>query len=99
MAPTRPQKILALLQGGDRRSIGRADEVAALVSRNSKLFPRLFAGFWSDDPLVRMRAADAAEKVTRAAPKLLQRYKEELLGLLAESEVHRIQKRVRRSTK
>src|SRR5690242_12000583 len=85
MPPMRSHRILALLEGGDRRSVGRADEVAALVSRNPKLFPRLFAGLWSDDPVVRMRAADAAEKVTRTAPKLLQPYKAELLGLLAES--------------
>lgn len=82
----RTYKILSILQGGDRRSIGRSDEVAALVARKPRLFPELFAGLWSDDPLVRMRAADAAEKVTRTAPKLLQPYKEELLGLLGESD-------------
>lgn len=105
----RSHKILGLLEGGDRRSVGRADEVAALVSRNPKLFPRLFAGLWSDDPLVRMRATDAAEKVTRTAPQLLQPYKAELLGLLAESALGEpefvesdqqpVQKRVRRSSK
>jgi len=78
--------ILALLAGGDRRSIGRADEVAALVSANPTLFPPLIAGLWSDDALVRMRAADAAEKVTRGRAKLLQPYKRELLGLMAEAE-------------
>ena len=56
--------ILALLEG-DRRSIGRADEVAATVSKNHGLFPRLMRGWWSEDPLVRMRAADASEKITR----------------------------------
>lgn len=105
----RSHKILGLLEGGDRRSVGRADQVAALVSRNPKLFPRLFAGLWSDDPLVRMRATDAAEKVTRTAPQLLQPYKAELLGLLAESALGEpefvesdqqpVQKRVRRSSK
>ena len=105
----RSHKILGQLEGGDRRSVGRADEVAALVSRNPKLFPRLFAGLWSDDPLVRMRATDAAEKVTRTAPQLLQPYKAELLGLLAESALGEpefvesdqqpVQKRVRRSSK
>ncbi len=33
-----------------------------------------------------MRAADAAEKVSVAKPRLLDRYKSELLGLLAEAE-------------
>jgi hypothetical protein len=77
--------ILALLEGGDRRSIGRADEVAAMVSKDPGLFPELMAGLWSDDPLVRMRAADAAEKFTRANHELLQPYKKELLGLMAET--------------
>jgi hypothetical protein len=82
-----PQRdILRLLQGGDRRTIGRSDKVAAIVSKDPRLFPQLIAGLWSDDPLVRMRAADAAEKVTRSDRKLLRPYKKELLGLLAEAD-------------
>ncbi len=57
-----------------------------MVSENPKLFSQLIAGLWSSDPLVRMRAADAAEKVTREQPGLLQPYKRELLGLLTEAE-------------
>jgi hypothetical protein len=79
------KNILTVLRGGDRREIGRSDEVAAIVSNNSELFPKLFRGLWSDDRLVRMRAADAIEKVTRTSPKLLRPYKKELLGLMAES--------------
>jgi hypothetical protein len=79
------KKLLFLLGGGDRRTTGRADEVAGLVSRRSELFPQLIAGLWSQDSLVRMRAADAAEKVTRNAPDLLKPYKKELLGLMAET--------------
>jgi hypothetical protein len=82
----RKKNILALLQGGDRRTIGRADQAAAIVSKDSRLFPELIAGLWSEDPLVRMRAADAAEKVTRANLELLWPYKRELLGLMAEAE-------------
>lgn len=79
-----PKNLLSRLTGGDRRALGRANEVAELVSENPRLFPALIAGLWSEDPLVRMRAADASEKVSRARPKLLQRYKKELLGLMAE---------------
>ena len=78
-------KILTLLEGGDRRSIGRADEVAAMVPKDPGLFPELIAGLWSDDPLVLMRAADATEKFTRANREFLQPYKKELLGLMAET--------------
>jgi hypothetical protein len=82
-----PRKhILALLRGGDRRSIGSADQAVALVSKDPKLFPELMTGLWSADALVRMRAADAAEKVTRKNSELLQPHKKELLGLLAEAE-------------
>jgi hypothetical protein len=79
------KNILSLLEGGDRRSIGRSDKVAAIVARNPRLFPKLIAGLWSEDPLVRMRTADVAEKVTRANRELLQPYKKELLGLMAEA--------------
>jgi hypothetical protein len=65
--------------------IGRSDQVAAMVSEAPELFPELIAGLWLEDPLVRMRAADAAEKVTRKNPELLQPYKGELLGLMAET--------------
>jgi hypothetical protein len=80
------KKLLSLLEGGDRRMIGRSEEVAAAVLRNPKLFGELVAGLWSENSLVRMRAADAAEKVTRSKPELLRRHKKELLGLLAEAE-------------
>ncbi len=82
-----PRKhILALLEGGDRRTIGRSDQVAAIVCKDPKLFPELIAGLWSADPLVRMRAADAAEKVTRKDRGLLLPHKKELLGLMVETE-------------
>jgi HEAT repeat protein len=81
-----PRKnILLVLEGGDRRSTGRSDQVAAAVAKDPRLFPKLISGLWSHDPLVRMRAADAAEKVTRKNPELLTPHKKELLGLLTEA--------------
>ena len=77
--------VLRLLEGGDRRTIGRADQVAAIVAKSLRLFPKLIAGLWSADPLIRMRAADAAEKVTRERPELLTPFKKELLGLMTEA--------------
>ena len=77
--------VLRLLEGGDRRTIGRADQVAAIVAKSLRLFPKLIAGLWSADPLIRMRAADAAEKVTRKHPELLTPFKKELLGLMTEA--------------
>src|SRR5215831_10208992 len=82
----RRKTILALLAGGDRRSISRSDAVAAAVSKNHALFSTLMQGWWSEDPLVRMRAADATEKITRKHPDLLCPYKKELLILMSEAE-------------
>ncbi len=79
------RNITTLLAGGDRRSIGRADHVAAIVLRKRELFPELITGLWSKDPVIRMRTADAVEKVTRKKPELLMPYKKELLGLMAEA--------------
>ncbi len=80
------QRISALLKGSDRRSIGRSDEVAKLVLRAPKRFAELIQCLWSDDPIVKMRAADAAEKVSAVKPEFLKPYKTELLGLLVEAE-------------
>src|SRR5437016_4796035 len=81
-----PRSILSLLKGGDRRSIGRSDQTARMVLNNPRLFPNLISGLWHDDPLVRMRATDATEKVTRKLPELLAPHKKELLGLMAEAD-------------
>ena len=80
------QSIAVLLAGKDRRSIGRSNEVVKLVFREPRRFPELIKCLWHDNPLVRMRAADAAEKVTSVKPTMLRPFKVELLGLLAEAE-------------
>jgi HEAT repeat protein len=82
----RRQAIAAMLSGGDRRSIGKSNLIAKLVLSDPKRFAELLECLWDDDPLIRMRAADAAEKVTVTRPKLLNPHKQELLGLLAEAE-------------
>jgi hypothetical protein len=82
----RRQAIAARLKGGDRRSIGRSNQIAKVVSSDSRRFAELFKCLWDDDPIVRMRAADAAEKVTAVRPELLKPHKLELLGLLAEAD-------------
>jgi hypothetical protein len=78
-------KLLDKLRGGDRRSIGQSDEVAALVLRRPTQFAQLMQGLWHPDPLIRMRAADAAEKVSWHRPDLLQPFKAKLLRILDEA--------------
>jgi hypothetical protein len=79
-------KLKDWLEGTDRRSIGRANEVVALVLREPRRFPQLIGQLWSDDSVVRMRAVDVAEKISAKNPDLLKPFKAELLGLLFEAE-------------
>ena len=82
----RSHAIAAMLKGADRRSIGRSNEVKKLVLRQPGRFAELFKCLWDEDPVVRMRAADAAEKISVTLPELLESHKQELLGLLDEAE-------------
>ncbi len=75
--------ILEKLRGGDRRSIGRADEVVGDVLGNPTLFDAVFQGMFNDDPVIRMRAADAIEKITGQHPEYLRPYKTVLLRQIA----------------
>ncbi len=86
--------ILEKLKGGGRRSIGRANEVVRQVLRNPALLGELFKGMRSGDPLVRMRAADAAEKVTAQRPDLLQPFKRSLLHTIANIDQQEVRRHV-----
>lgn len=71
---------LERLRGGDLRSIGRADELAAEALHTPELWPKLAAGLTDSDPLIRMRAADALEIASAHRPERLQPFKMLLLG-------------------
>ncbi len=75
--------ILDELLGGDRRSIGRSNRVVAIVRRYPILFPALIDGMHHADELVRMRAADAVEKLTVTNPEWLRPFKVQLITLAA----------------
>jgi hypothetical protein len=60
--------IVDKLRGGDLRSIGRSDEVAQHVTKNSKLFAEVLAAILDNNPVIRMRAADAIEKAPQLIP-------------------------------
>jgi hypothetical protein len=74
------------LSGGDRRSIGQADAVAAEVLAAPRLMGQVIDALASPDPIVRMRAADVAEKVSARKPGWLQLYKRPLLALMRTTE-------------
>jgi hypothetical protein len=75
--------IVEKLRGGDRRSVGRSDEVAQEISANPKLFAQVLAAVLDANPLTRMRAADAIEKASAISPKLLQPHKRIILRKIA----------------
>ena len=63
------QHLLDELSGGDLRSIGASDEVVAQVLQQPALFTQLIDGLlYSTDPVVRMRCADAMEKISGNTP-------------------------------
>lgn len=78
-----------MLSGGDRRSTAGADAVAELAGE-----PDAFADLWPllahPDPLVRMRAAEAAAKVTRERPALLAPFADDLLSGRLEDEAREL---------
>lgn len=75
--------LLQKLAGGDRRSIGQSDEVVAEVLADLTLLGIVFEGMLDEDPIIRMRAADVAEKVSVVHPECLGPFKARLLGPIA----------------
>lgn len=75
--------ILRTLHGGDRRSIGHADKVAQEVGTKPDLFEEFFSGLYADEPIIRMMASDAIEKVTQTRPELLTGYVSKVIAILA----------------
>lgn len=71
--------IIDKLAGSDRRSIGRSDEVAEEIAGDQALFDEVFEAMFLDDPVIRMRAADAVEKASRRCPERLYPHRDALL--------------------
>ena len=78
--------ILSRLRGGDRRSIGKVNEVVAAVRKKPDLFKDLVNGLFDENPVVRMRAADAMEKISLDNPQSLQPFKTELIRLAQQTQ-------------
>lgn len=68
-----------VLSGGDRRTLKGVDVVLDAVREDLGLLPALFACIFDDDEIVRMRAADACEKLCRDRPEWFVPYVERLV--------------------
>lgn len=77
--------ILHKLEGGDRRSIGRSEEVVSDVLKTPSLFGVLITGLSAEDAILRMRAADAMEKISAIHPEYLWPHKKFLIQLATSS--------------
>ncbi len=82
--------IRTVLAGGDRRSIGNAHALAATIADDPHLFDACVQAMSDDDPVVRMRAADAVEKASRSRPALLAPHKAALLGAISKINQHEV---------
>lgn len=79
------ESIRQMLAPGRRLDVGRVCEVVELIEGRPGKLAQLVGCLWDNDPAVANRAADALERVTRDRPGQAQRWKEPLLGLLAEA--------------
>ena len=77
------RSILPLLTGGDRRSIGGSNTAAALALNQPKKVGALVAALTHDSDVVRMRAADALEKVSALRPDVVMPFRRTLLAIAA----------------
>lgn len=75
--------LLLSLAGGDRRSIGRVADAVTAVLAEPALMASLFDGMQHPDPVLRMRCADAAEKLSARHPEWLLPFRALLLQRLA----------------
>jgi hypothetical protein len=80
------KELVQKLRGGDRRSIGKANAVVREVLAAPSLYGEIIDGLTDEDPLIRMRCADIAEKVSSRHPDWLKPYKRKLIELAARTQ-------------
>jgi hypothetical protein len=77
------EPIIAMLTGGNPRTLGRTEEVVTLALGNRTRLKELFGCLLEEDEAIRMRASDALEKVCRQRPAWLQAFVPQLLTEVA----------------
>lgn len=88
---TRAELRALLTEGRHRLSVGRAREVAALVTTaQPRLAGALVELLWDEDAGVAMRAVDALERASAGNPRLLARWKDALLGRMPDAEGNKL---------
>ncbi|MEZ5779422.1 MAG: hypothetical protein R3E44_13765 [Paracoccaceae bacterium] len=77
--------LLKALSGGDRRSIGQVSDVVAFVLDHPARLAVLIDGMTDKDALIRMRCADAAEKISVRWPAWFEPFREQLVRIAQDS--------------
>lgn len=83
--------ILKKLAEGDMRMKGRSEEVVRQVLDHPRLFNDLFQGLTDTNPGVRMRSADALEKISSQKPELLRPHTRELITIAEKADQQEVQ--------
>ena len=84
--PLSKRELRSMLEGPDRRSIGRATEAAQAVTDGYCDCRHAVALLHDEDALIRMRAADALEKATVQDASVIAPFRKELVDLLCQTE-------------
>ncbi len=71
----------------DRWGLARAQATSRQIEGDTRAVRALVAAMFDDEPEMRKRASDVARRITDRATKPLERYADELAGLLAEVSV------------
>ena len=74
-----------LIEGGHKNSLGRVNEVIEIVLHDKSRLDELYSCLFEEDAWVRMRAADALEKICRQHPNWLLSYIDKFQSELATS--------------
>lgn len=77
------EAIEAMLTGGHPNSLGRTDEVSAMVLKRPSRLEELYGCYESADEVVRLRTSSALKRVCQANPALLEPYIGRLLTEIA----------------
>lgn len=75
-----PESFAAMLKGGHPNSLGRTEDVVAMVLAEQARLEELFATMDNPDEVVRLRVGDALEKVCRRQPGWFVSHVERILG-------------------
>ena len=82
------------LSGGSRRQTGAVEEVISFVLRDTAKFDELFEAMLHEEAIVRMRASEAVEKLSRNRPDLLTPHRARLIDEVGEIDQPEVRRHV-----